>query len=164
MDENLSCVVSVKETFAETKEQRRAFMRQAELRANLNHPALPRVTDHFTFNNGQFLVMQFVPGNDLAELLTLRERRFPAAKVLEWANQLLDALEELHPYQPPIIHRDIKPSNLKLNRRGKMVLLDFGIAKGAAVQMSTLTPSVRSEGYFLVHTPPTYQTDGDFSD
>src|SRR3954469_1614937 len=138
MDENLSCVVAVKETFAETEEQRRAFKREAELLANLNHPALPRVTDHFTFNNGQFLVMQFVPGNDLAELLTLRERPFSTTKVLEWTNQLLDALEELHSYQPPIIHRDIKPANLKLTPRGKIVLLDFGLAKGMAGQMSTI--------------------------
>jgi formylglycine-generating enzyme required for sulfatase activity len=138
MDENLSCVVAVKETFAETEEQRRAFKREAELLANLNHPALPRVTDHFTFNNGQFLVMQFIAGNDLAELLTLRERPFTTAKVLEWANQLLDALEELHSYQPPIIHRDIKPANLKLTPRGKIVLLDFGLAKGIAGQMSTI--------------------------
>src|SRR4051812_31215225 len=138
MDENLSCVVAVKETFAETEEQRRAFKREAELLANLTHPALPRVTDHFTFNNGQFLVMQFVAGNDLAELLTLRERPFTTAKVLEWANQLLDALEELHSYQPPIIHRDIKPANLKLTPRGKIVLLDFGLAKGIAGQMSTI--------------------------
>src|SRR5687767_3584294 len=96
MDENLSCVVAVKETFAATDEQRRAFKREAELLANLTHPALPRVTDHFTLDNGQFLVMQFVSGNDLAELLSLRERPFSSNTVVEWADQLLDALEELH--------------------------------------------------------------------
>jgi formylglycine-generating enzyme required for sulfatase activity len=138
MDENLSCVVAVKETFAATEEHRRAFKREAELLANLTHPALPRVTDHFTLDNGQFLVMQFISGNDLAELLTLRERPFSTGKVLEWADQLLDALEELHSYKPPIIHRDIKPANLKLTRKGKIILLDFGLAKGIAGQMSTI--------------------------
>jgi serine/threonine protein kinase len=138
MDENLSCVVAVKETFAVTDEHRRAFKREAELLANLTHPALPRVTDHFTFDSGQFLVMQYVPGHDLAELLGVRERPFPTAKVLEWADQLLDALEELHSYKPPIIHRDIKPSNLKLTPKGKIILLDFGLAKGMAGQMSTV--------------------------
>ncbi|MDT5122521.1 MAG: eukaryotic-like serine/threonine-protein kinase [Acidobacteriota bacterium] len=138
MDETLSCVVAVKETFAKTEDERRAFKREAELLANLTHPALPRVTDHFTHGSGQFLVMQFIPGNDLAELLTLRERPFATDKVLEWADTLLDALEELHSYRPPIIHRDIKPSNLKLTPKGKIILLDFGLAKGTAGQMSTV--------------------------
>ncbi|HUQ33325.1 MAG TPA: bifunctional serine/threonine-protein kinase/formylglycine-generating enzyme family protein [Pyrinomonadaceae bacterium] len=138
MDENLSCVVAVKETFAATEEHRRAFKREAELLANLTHPALPRVTDHFTLDNGQFLVMQFISGNDLLELLSLRERPFSTARVMEWADQLLDALEELHAYNPPIIHRDIKPANLKLTKKGKIILLDFGLAKGIAGQMSTI--------------------------
>ena len=137
MDENLSCVVAVKETFAVNDEQRRAFKREAELLANLSHPALPRVMDHFTDGEGQFLVMQFVPGHDLAELLELREQPFSVAKVLGWADQLLDALEELHSSDPPIVHRDIKPSNLKVTPKGKVLLLDFGLAKGFAGQMST---------------------------
>src|SRR3982074_2613521 len=106
MDDNLSCLVAVKETFAKTEEQQNAFEREAKLLANLSHPALPRVMDHFSEGEGQFLVMQFIPGNDLSELLALRERPFDATKVLEWADYLLDALEELHSYRPPIIHRD----------------------------------------------------------
>ncbi|MEP6706446.1 MAG: serine/threonine-protein kinase, partial [Pyrinomonadaceae bacterium] len=137
MDENLSCVVAVKETFAATDEQRRAFRREAELLANLTHAALPRVMDHFTHGEGQFLVMQYVPGHDLSELLELREQPFSVAKVLGWADQLLDALEELHSANPPIIHRDIKPANLKVTPKGKVLLLDFGLAKGFAGQMST---------------------------
>src|SRR6185295_14541667 len=81
MDENLSCVVAVKETFATTDDQRRAFKREAELLANLNHPTLPKVMDHFTHDDGQFLVMQFVAGHDLAELLQLREQPFSVARV-----------------------------------------------------------------------------------
>lgn len=137
MDENLNCVVAVKETFAKTEEHRRAFRREAELLANLNHPTLPKVMDHFTQGEEQFLVMQFVSGHDLAELLGLREQPFAVEKVLGWAEQLLDALEELHSYEPPIIHRDLKPSNLKVTSKGRVVLLDFGLAKGAAGQMST---------------------------
>ena len=132
MDENLSCVVAVKETFATADDQRRAFRREAELLANLSHPTLPRVTDHFTHGDGQFLVMQFVPGHDLAELLDLREQPFAVTKVLDWADQILDALEEMHSCNPPIIHRDIKPANLKVTPRGRVLLLDFGLAKGAA--------------------------------
>lgn len=154
MDENLSCVVAVKETFATTDEQRRAFRREAELLANLNHPTLPRVMDHFTHGDGQFLVMQFVPGHDLAELLELREQPFSVAKVLDWADQLLDALEELHSSNPPIIHRDIKPSNLKVTPRGRILLLDFGLAKGIAGQMSTA--EVDSHGRSIYGYTPNY--------
>jgi serine/threonine protein kinase/plastocyanin len=149
MDDNLSCLVAVKETFATTEEQRHAFEREAKLLANLSHPALPRVMDHFSEGEGQFLVMQFIPGNDLAELLAFRESPFDAARVLEWADYLLDALEELHSYKPPIIHRDIKPSNLKLTPRGRIILLDFGIAKGAAGQMTT----VETDGSLGAYTP-----------
>ena len=149
MDDNLSCLVAVKETFAKTEEQQNAFEREAKLLANLSHPALPRVMDHFSEGEGQFLVMQFIPGNDLAELLALREHPFDPAKVLEWADYLLDALEELHSYRPPIIHRDIKPSNLKLTPRGRIILLDFGIAKGAAGQMTT----VETDGSLGAYTP-----------
>src|SRR5205085_3802925 len=96
------------------------------------------VTHHFAEGEGQFLIMQYVPGNDLSELLGLRERPFAVGKVLEWADTLLDALEELHSHHPPIVHRDIKPANLKLTPRGKIILLDFGLAKGstASLQMS----------------------------
>lgn len=154
MDENLSCVVAVKETFATTDEQRRAFRREAELLANLSHPTLPRVMDHFTHDDGQFLVMQFVPGHDLAELLELREQPFQVTKVLDWADQIFDALEELHSSNPPIVHRDIKPSNLKVTPRGRILLLDFGLAKGAAGQMSTA--DVDSHGKSIYGYTPNY--------
>ncbi|HEX8846017.1 MAG TPA: bifunctional serine/threonine-protein kinase/formylglycine-generating enzyme family protein [Pyrinomonadaceae bacterium] len=162
MDENLSCIVAVKETFADNEEHRRAFKREAELLANLTHAALPRVMDHFTHDNGQFLVMQFIPGNDLAELLTLRERPFPTERVLDWADNLLDALEELHSYRPPIIHRDIKPSNLKLTPKGKIILLDFGLAKGTAGQMSTVDAdsSAKSMYGYTRHYAPLEQITG----
>src|SRR6267378_2604559 len=162
MDENLSCVVAVKETFAVNDEQRRAFKREAELLANLSHAALPRVMDHFTHGEGQFLVMQFVPGHDLAELLELREQPFSVAKVLGWADQLLDALEELHSSNPPIIHRDIKPSNLKVTPKGKILLLDFGLAKGVAGQMSTAEADSRGKSVYgyTPHYAPLEQIRG----
>jgi formylglycine-generating enzyme required for sulfatase activity len=154
MDENLSCVVAVKETFASTDEQRRAFRREAELLANLTHSTLPRVMDHFTHGKGQFLVMQFVPGHDLAELLELREQPFSVAKVLDWADQILDALVELHSSNPPIIHRDIKPANLKVTPKGRILLLDFGLAKGFAGQMST--GDVESQAKSIYGYTPNY--------
>lgn len=88
--------------------------------------------------------MEFIPGNDLAELLELRGSPFPVEQVLGWADKLLKALEYLH--GKGVIHRDIKPSNLKLTRTGEIFLLDFGLAKGAVGQMSTLTTSRSNVG------------------
>ena len=162
VDENLNCIVAVKEAFAGKDEHRRAFRREAQLLANLEHPALPRVMDHFTHDNGQFLVMQFIPGNDLAELLSMSEGPFAIDKILEWADYLLDALEELHSYSPPIVHRDIKPSNLKLTPKGKIILLDFGLAKGTIGQMSTADAdnSAKSIYGYTRHYAPFEQITG----
>ena len=154
VDERVSSVVALKETFAENDLERDAFEREAKLLANLDNPAFPRVMDHFTEGDGQFLVMQFIRGDDLQEMLRQRQGPFPPEQVIDWADQLLDALEDLHAYRPPIIHRDIKPSNLKLSRRGKIILLDFGIAKGAAGQMSTIETNHSLRGYTPNYAPP----------
>jgi serine/threonine protein kinase len=74
--------------------------------------------------------------------------------VLGWADQLLGVLEYLHKRQPPIIHRDIKPHNLKLAEDGQIVLLDFGLAKGAAWQMSHLKSGTSIRGYTPSYAPP----------
>jgi len=157
IDENLNCVVAVKEALALSRKHLLAFKREAQLLANLHHPSLPKVTDHFTEGDGEFLVMQFIPGNDLAELMAIRERPFAVDQVLDWANSLLEALQELHSHKPPIIHRDIKPSNLKLTPKGRIILLDFGLAKGSAGQMSTLQAGQSGyslHGYTRHYAPP----------
>ena len=107
-----------------------AFEREAKLLAKINHETFPHVKDYFSHDNRQFLVMELVDGEDLAKLLKDRGTPFPVSDVLGWADQLLDGLDYLHTQTPPIIHRDLKPQNLKLNSRGKIKLLDFGIAKG----------------------------------
>lgn len=135
-DERLSRTVALKETLIETDELRRAFEREARLLANLRHPALPKVLDHFGEGDGLFLVMEFIPGDDLGVMLEREGRPFAAAEVLRWAEQLLDALEYLHTLDPPVLHRDIKPANLKLIPPHQIVLLDFGLAKGSAGQMT----------------------------
>ena len=92
-DMRLSRNVALKETLAGTDELRRAFEREARLLANLRHPALPKVLDHFSEGEGLFLVMEYIPGDDLGRMLEREGRPFPPAEVLRWADQLLDALE-----------------------------------------------------------------------
>src|SRR5438876_3118188 len=135
-DTRLRATVALKETLVLGDAARKAFEREAQLLASLRHHTLPKVSDHFTEGEGQFLVMEFISGDDLAALLARRGSPFPASDVLRWADQLLDALDYLHTQQPPIIHRDIKPQNTKLTDRGEIILLDFGLAKGVSAQMS----------------------------
>ncbi|HYG83163.1 MAG TPA: serine/threonine-protein kinase, partial [Pyrinomonadaceae bacterium] len=149
-DLRLSRNVALKETLVETDELKRAFEREARLLANLRHPMLPKVLDHFSEGVGLFLVMEFIPGDDLGMMLGQRGGPFAPAEVLRWADQLLGALEYLHGLDPPVLHRDIKPANLKLISRDHIVLLDFGLAKGSAGQMT------RAEGKSLLGYSPNY--------
>ena len=107
----------------------RAFEREAKSLATARHEAIPFVRDYFFELDRQFLVMELIEGEDLAEMLEKRGKPFPLEDVVGWADQLLDALDYLHNLKPPIIHRDIKPQNLKVTLRRKIKLLDFGIAK-----------------------------------
>ena len=121
--------VAVKENFDASVEAQAQFQLEATTLAGLNHPNLPRVSDHFIEPSGkQYLVMDFVEGQDLQELLDQRGRS-SEAQVLPWFDQVCDALEYLHGRNPPIIHRDIKPANIKITPGGKAMLVDFGIAK-----------------------------------
>ena len=115
IDQRVSCVVVLKETLVGREtEARQVFEHEAALLANLRHPSLPKVMDYFSEGKGEFLIMEYVPGYDLGELMELRGGPFPQDKVLSWADQILKVLEYLHSRQPPILHRDIKPSNLKV--------------------------------------------------
>ena len=153
VDERLDTIVALKETLFTDEKLRKQFEREARLLARLHHQALPRVSDHFNEGDGQFLVMQYVAGDDLAEMLAARNAPFPPDEVLRWADQLCDALDYLHTQEPQIIHRDIKPQNLKLTARGQIVLLDFGLAKGSAGQLTAVTTSASIFGYTPNYAP-----------
>ncbi len=130
VDEHLSQTVALKQTASRGEPFKRAFEREARILAGLRHPVLPIVTDYFVEEHAQYMVMDFYPGQDLAALLKQRGEPFRVEHVLQWADQVLHALEYMHRQNPPIIHRDIKPQNLKLTPEGQIVLLDFGLAKG----------------------------------
>jgi serine/threonine protein kinase len=153
LDQRLRSRVALKQTLVTGENLKKAFEREAHILASLRHPALTKVSDYFTDDAGEFLVMDFIPGKDLASLLEERQSPFPLDEVLQWADQLLDALDYLHTQQIPIIHRDIKPQNLKLTPRGEIILLDFGLAKGAAGPHSRVTTGGSIFGYTPKYAP-----------
>ena len=129
VDLRLGHLVAIKQTLTEDEQLRIQFEREARLMARLNHPALPRVSDYFTESNRAFLVMEVVGGHDLSEVLAQQPGPLPQRVVIAWADQLLDALIYLHSHDRQVVHRDIKPHNLKVAEDGRIVLLDFGLAK-----------------------------------
>ena len=124
---------------------KRAVEREAKILAEVHHEVFPHVIEYFSESDKQYLVMELIQGADLAELLMERKTPFPLEEILKWSDQLLDALDYLHSYKPPIFHCDLKPQNLKLSSRGKIKLLDFGIAKSAEEH---LTATITNQSFF----------------
>jgi serine/threonine protein kinase len=149
VDQRLGSAVALKRTFFSDDEQLgSAFEREARTLARLRHAVLPKVSDHFTENDTQYLVMEHISGDDLSKRLEISNKPFPLNWVLFWADQLLDALAYLHSHEPPIVHRDIKPQNLKLTGDNHIILLDFGLAKN-----STGGTQVTTGGSIVGYTP-----------
>jgi len=116
----------------ELKQSREQFYREASTLARLDHPNLPKVSDYFSEGDRDYLVMDFVAGQDLqTKLASALGQGHPLDEkhVLAWAEQLCDALEYLHNQDPPVLHRDIKPSNIKITPSGTVKLVDFGLVK-----------------------------------
>jgi outer membrane protein assembly factor BamB/tRNA A-37 threonylcarbamoyl transferase component Bud32 len=108
----------------------RNFEREANILATLNHPSIPRIYDYFSQDDRSYLIIEFIEGKDLEEILTESEDFLPEVQVVNWAIELCDVLSYLHNNKPePIIFRDIKPSNIMVDVHGHILLVDFGIAK-----------------------------------
>ena len=135
-------------------EAREQFSREASILARLDHPNLPKVSDFFTIENRDYLVMDFVPGKDLRTLMVEARQGshfLPESEVLFWASQICDALTYLHSQDPPLVHRDIKPGNLKLTPEGLIKLVDFGLVKVMAPDEVTITV-IQGQGT-AIYTP-----------
>ena len=105
------------------------FAREADTLAQLKHSAIPAISDRFDHQNRHYLVMEYVEGCNLEEEIARRGEPLPEGLVIDIARQLCDVLAYLHGLQPPIIYRDLKPSNVMLTGNGRVVLVDFGIAR-----------------------------------
>ncbi len=137
-DLNMERPRALKENLDTSPEAQRQFKREAQILGDLTHPNLTKVIDHFTIpGQGQYLVMEFVEGEDLGEMLARLSGPLPLAQALGWIEQTCAALAYLHAQNPPVIHRDVKPANIKVTPQGKTLLVDFGIAKVFDPQAST---------------------------
>ena len=131
--------VALKELFGLDDEDTKRFEHEAAILRRLSHPQLPRFYEHFEHEGKRYLVMEFIPGQSLHDIVV--EKQESGEKVRDvvafgWALQLCDAVAYLH--KERIIHRDIKPDNVRLTPIGEICLVDLGIAK-------SISPNGRSD-------------------
>ena len=139
VDENLGLEVAVKENLFTIEDYARQFRREATILANLRHPNLPRVSDHFSLEDqGQYLIMDYIEGEDLQERLE-RIGSFDEEEAVFIGASICDALSYMHSRDPMVLHRDIKPANVRITPDGGVFLVDFGLAKVIHGNQTTTT-------------------------
>ncbi len=158
-DDNLQRFCAIKENLQVSIEFQKQFRREAIMLANLNHPNLVRVTDYFFISDqGQYLVMDYVEGDNLETILTNNKGPLPSEQALAWIRQVCDALIYIHNQNPPIIHRDVKPANIRITPQGNAMLVDFGLAKSFDVGAKTTMGARGLTPHFAA--PEQYGTGG----
>lgn len=106
------------------------YERESNILANLRHQSIPRIYDYFIHNDRAYLVMEYIQGQDMDNILAEVSGFFPEDQVVAWGIELCDVLHYLHSHEPePIIFRDMKPSNIMMTQSNHIMLIDFGIAK-----------------------------------
>ena len=118
--------------FIDPQQRREAneyFAREADTLAQLRHPAIPAISDRFDHANRHYLVMEYVEGRNLEEEMAATGHPLDEGLAIDIARQLCEVLSYLHNFTPPIVYRDMKPSNVMLTPKGKVMLIDFGIAR-----------------------------------
>lgn len=125
---------------------RQGLIRETDLLKKLNHSSLPRIIDIIDSDGSFLIVMDYIEGRPLESII----REYGAQKqedVIEWAKQLCDVMGYLHSRKPPVIYRDMKPSNIMLKPDGKIMLIDFGIAREFKENNAADTTCLGTQGY-----------------
>jgi serine/threonine protein kinase len=124
------------------------FQHEARMLGSLSHPNLPHVLDAFSENGRSYLVMDFIEGKTLYQMLReAQEKPLPLVQVMHYAQQLCSVLSYLHQQNPPIIFRDTKPSNIMITNTNHLFLIDFGIARFFKEGQEADTMLLGSPGY-----------------
>ena len=160
VDENLGMDVAVKENLFTSDEYARQFRLEAVILANLRHPNLPRVTDHFVIGDqGQYLIMDYIEGEDLRQRME-RAGSISEEEAILVGAAMCDALQYLHTRKPAVIHRDVKPGNVRITSDGHIYLVDFGLAKLVKGSQATTTGArAMTPGYSPPEQYGTARTD-----
>ena len=124
------------------------FRREAAMLQSLYHVGIPEFYDHFAQGDSHYIVMEYIEGRNLLEVLESNNGPLAEADVVRYVMQICDVLSYLHSHQPdPIIYRDLKPANVILEQGGRRVVLtDFGIARFFAPASGTGT-RIGTPGY-----------------
>lgn len=127
----------------------RRFEEEALMLSKLRHIGLPVVMDYFVEHGRYYLVMDFIKGEDLENILEeLDGKPVEEDKVINCAIQILEVLDYLHNQDPPIVYRDLKPGNIMIRDHDKRsVLIDFGIARTIASDSTTTKTIIGTFGY-----------------
>jgi eukaryotic-like serine/threonine-protein kinase len=121
--------VAIKETHYTNEQLLETFRDEGELLRTITDEDFPKVHEHFPYGDSRYyLVMDLIEGDDLLDVLAKARKPLELRKVLDWADKILESLISLH--SRGIVHRDIKPENLKLTPKGRIKIIDLGIAKG----------------------------------
>ena len=160
VDENLGVDLAVKENLFTSDEYARQFRLEAVILANLRHPNLPRVTDHFVIGDqGQYLIMDYIEGEDLRQRME-RVGSISEEEAILIGAAMCDALQYLHTRKPSVIHRDVKPGNVRISPDGHIYLVDFGLAKLVKGNQATTTGArAMTPGYSPPEQYGTARTD-----
>ena len=160
-------VLAVKELKTGTLSQERAeeslalFQTEARILARLTHRNLPKVHDYFSQGSSHYIVMEYIRGKTLEQLLRARAGKPVDERLaLSWALQISRAMHFLSVQKPrPIVFRDLKPSNIMITREGGVKLIDFGIARFFKLHQTEDTYVYGTPGYAAPEQYGTGQTD-----
>lgn len=125
---------------------RQTLVAESGMLKKLSHPNLPDIVDIIENDNSFLIVMDYVDGKNLGEILEIggaQKEKF----VIEWSEQICDVLSYLHSRKPPIIYRDLKPSNIMLKSDGTISIIDFGTAREYKQQKLSDTICLGTHGY-----------------
>ncbi|MEO0455878.1 MAG: serine/threonine-protein kinase [Cyanobacteria bacterium P01_A01_bin.114] len=126
-------------------EQQQKFQEEARRLAQCKHPNIVNVTDFFIENGLPYLVMDYIPGHPLSEIV-FPHSPLPEADALYYIRQIGEALQVVH--RQGLLHRDVKPQNIMIHDlTGEAILIDFGIARELTARSTQTHTSLVSEGY-----------------
>lgn len=123
------------------------FLREAKAIASLNHPHLLRVYDFGSYGDGLYLVMEYVDGGSITDLMTRRGGKLSIDESVRLARETASALEAVH--RAGIVHRDIKPENLLVGTDGQLKVADFGLAHQQGSQTLSATGMILGSPAFM---------------